>query len=392
MKNILIMTGSLNVGGIEKALVEMLKIIPYDKYSVDLLLEEPEGVYLKEVPNEVHIVENPTIAACLYRSRKQQVKEYIAKGKIVSAVNLLYESMIFSRTDDRCRFFDWQCGRMDKLDKEYDVAIAYHNPFRFPGHYIIKNVKAKKKILWNHTDLLYDKINYKGFEELYAGYDRICSVSKAASKSFEKIFPKLNNKTAVFYNVINRNEILKKAVEFDVEKQEDIPVLLTVGRISPEKGQDRIPEIAAIIKEHGIEFKWYVVGGGAALNDIKKRIEKYGLSENVVFTGNKSNPYPYMRSCDVYVQTSWQEGFPMVIGEVLTFNKPCVVTNVGGTMEYFDEAETAEAAEQNTDECIACAVMKLLTDKDHCNKLKDNISSMHLVDYTNEFSELIEGA
>ena len=82
----------------------------------------------------------------------------------------------------------------------------------------------------------------------------------------------------------------------------------------------------------------------------------------------------------------------MVIGEVLTFNKPCVVTNVGGTMEYFDEAETAEAAEQNTDECIACAVMKLLTDKDHCNKLKDNISSMHLVDYTNEFSELIEGA
>lgn len=391
MKKILIMTGSLNVGGIEKALVEMLKIIPYDKYSVDLVLEEPEGVYLEEVPKEVNIIENPTIADCLYKSRKLQIKVLIAKGKTISVARLLFESLIFRLTDNRCRYFDWQCTRMDKISKEYDVAIAYHNPFRFPGHYIIRNVKAKKKILWNHTDLLYDKINYSGFGKLYDGYDSICSVSKAASCSFEKIFPELKDKTTVFYNVINREEISEKAEEFSVENKDNIPVLLTVGRISPEKGQDRIPDIARIIKEKGFDFKWYVVGGGAGLDNIKEKVKEYDLTDNVILTGNKSNPYPYMKNCDIYVQTSWQEGFPMVIGEVLTFNKPCVVTDVGGTTEYFDASETVEMAKQNDDESIAESIMKLLVDKDYYNRIKNNVSTMQAIDYSNRFIELIEG-
>ena len=66
----------MNVGGIEKALVEMLKIIPYELYEVDLLLEEPEGVYMSEIPEQVHMVYNPTIANCLYKSRKKQIADY----------------------------------------------------------------------------------------------------------------------------------------------------------------------------------------------------------------------------------------------------------------------------------------------------------------------------
>lgn len=389
MKKILIMTGSMNVGGIEKALIEMLKIIPYELYEVDLLLEEPEGIYMSEIPAQVNMVYNPTIANCLYKSRKKQIAELAKQGQVRKIIALLFESLIFKITNNVCRYFSWQCTRMDKLTKAYDVAIAYSNPFRFPGHYILKNVDAERKILWNHTDLLYDKINRRGFEELYKNVDCFVNVSKAALESCAKIFPKMRNKMTVYYNVINNDEIVKRSEEFNVEKNEDIPMLLTVGRLSPEKGQDRIPDIAKILKQKHIDFMWYIVGGGKLLNEIQSKINKYGLKDSIILTGNQENPYPYMKVCDIYVQTSWQEGFPMVIGEVLTFDKPCVVTNVGGTMEYFENADSVQQADINDNEHIASSILRLVEDKDRYDVVKSNILGVKKHNSIQEFVDLI---
>lgn len=389
MKKILIMTGSMNVGGIEKALAEMLKIIPYDVYDVDLLLEEPEGIYMSEIPKEVNMVYNPTIANCLYKSRKKQIMEMLKRKQLAKVIRLLYESLIFVITKERCRYFSWQCSRMEKLTKAYDVAIAYCNPFRFPCHYILKNVTASKKILWNHTDLLYDKINYSGFKKIYKDVDCFVNVSKAALESCASIFPGMKDKMVVYYNVINRDEIIEKSKEFEIDKIDSVPILLTVGRISQEKGQDRIPDIAHILKQKNIAFKWYVVGGGTTLNKIRLNIKKYNLEENIILTGNQKNPYPYMKMCDIYVQTSWQEGFPMVIGEVLTFEKPCVVTNVGGTMEYFKYDSSVEEVKTNSNECIAESIAKLICDKNYYNAVKSNIAELDKRDCPQEFIKLI---
>ena len=390
MKKILIMTGSMNVGGIEKALAEMLKIIPYDIYEVDLLLEEPEGIYMSEIPPKVNMVYNPTIANCLYKSRKKQILELFAKRRICKIIRLLYESTIFAITKNVCRYYSWQCTRMDKLEKKYDVAIAYSNPFRFPGHYILKNVTASKKMLWNHTDLLYNKINHSGFKKLYKDVDCFVNVSKAALESCAKIFPEMKDKMTVYYNVINRDEIMEKSKEFDIERNADIPVLLTVGRLSPEKGQDRIPDIAKLLKDKNIDFIWYVVGGGNIFDSIKSKTEKYGLEDSIILMGNQENPYPYMKACDIYVQTSWQEGFPMVIGEVLTFGKVCVVTNVGGTTEYFENQDFVAVAEVNDNEHIAFCTERVICDKNYYNLVKSNISKLESRNSIKDFIDLIE--
>lgn len=350
MKKILIMTGSMNVGGIEKALVEMLKIMPYDLYEVDLLLEEPEGVYMSEIPKEVNMVYNPTIANCLYKSRKKQIKEMLEQKQITKILKLLFESIIYAITKNRCRYFSWQCSRMDRIEKKYDVAIAYSNPFRFPGHYILKNVIADKKILWNHTDLLYDKINHSGFKRLYENVDCFVNVSYAALESCAKIFPEMRNKMTVYYNVINSDEIIKKSKEFDVDEKNDAPKLLTVGRLSSEKGQDRIPDIARILKKRNVDFIWYIVGSGPLFNQIKIKIEKYGLRKCVILVGNKDNPYPYIRMCDIYVQTSWQEAYCLTIHEARVLKKPIVTTNLKCMQEQIISGENGLIVENNIDE------------------------------------------
>lgn len=375
MKKILIATGSMNVGGIEKALLEMLQVIPYDRYEIDLFLEEKEGVYLKDVPNKVNVITDEKVAYCLYSSRLKQMLALIKRGKLFSAVDIAYQSLLFLITKNVCGFFNWQAKRMPKLKKHYDVAIAYHNPCRFPTHFVVNNVDADKKIIWNHTDISYNDTNYSGYDKLFCKVDCICNVSNAAKTAFEKIFPNHKNKTRVFYNVINAEKIAEKANEFRVEKYGK-PMLLTVGRMSAEKGQDRIPDIALKLKNAGVEFVWYVVGWGSPIDSVRKDVESFGLQYCVIVTGNKENPYPYMQACDIYIQTSWQEGFPMVIGEMLTFNKPCVVTDVGGTMEYFTNPDTVVRVCDNTNDCIADAVKMLLENSEKYDIIQHNLSEL----------------
>lgn len=390
MKKIIIMTGSMNVGGIEKALIEMLKIIPYEKYDVTLLLEQCEGVYLKDIPKEVQVITDDNIRYCLYSSRKQQLLNLLHKAQLVELFNMLFHQLAYRVTKNMCKYFKWQCSRMNMLENKYDIAIAYHNPFRFPGSYVINNINADIKILWNHTDLKYFKEDFSYFEDEYSKYDYIYNVSESSKESLISRFPKLKSKMRVFYNIINSKEIAAKADEYEPFKKSNKWILLTVGRLSDEKGQDRIPDIANILIKKGYSFEWYIVGDGNTREKIEKKIRQYKLEKYIFMEGNKSNPYPYMKACDIYVQTSWQEGFPMVIGEVLTFAKACVVTNVGGTMEYFQNENEVELVNENTNKYIADGIINLIDLR--YNTVKNTLLSRNKSDLSSNmrFEKFIE--
>ena len=98
------------------------------------------------------------------------------------------------------------------IEDEYDLAISYFGPCEFPDWYTLNNIKAKKKAVWVHSDVLNFKgiINSQRCFKMYSKYDKIFCVSKEASKSFKKVFPKLSNKVELFYNILSKEEIIKK--------------------------------------------------------------------------------------------------------------------------------------------------------------------------------------
>ena len=102
--------------------------------------------------------------------------------------------------------------------------------------------------------------------------------------------------------------------------------ILTIGRHVYLKGYDMAIDAAKLLKEEGINFRWYSIGEGILTSELKQKVKEYGLSENFIFLGTFTNPYPFIKECDIYCQPSRFEGFGMAIAEAKILNKPSVVT------------------------------------------------------------------
>ena len=107
--------------------------------------------------------------------------------------------------------------------------------------------------------------------------------------------------------------------------------MLSVGRFCEAKNYDNVPDICKraleIIKDKNIDIRWYIIGFGGYEELIRQKIAEAGMQEHVIILGKKSNPYPYIKACDIYVQPSRYEGKSVTVREAQMLYKPVVVTN-----------------------------------------------------------------
>ena len=118
--------------------------------------------------------------------------------------------------------------------------------------------------------------------------------------------------------------------------------ILTVGRISEEKGQQVAIAALKLLLDRGYVLKWYFVGDGDNRDCCEQLAEEYGIRDNVVFLGVQTNPYGYMKDCDVYVQPSRHEGYCTTVNEAKFLCKPIVCTDVSGSDEMIANGEKKE--------------------------------------------------
>ena len=147
MKKVLIVMMSLYNGGAEKSLVNMLNELPSDKYEVDLLLFKKEGMFLKQVPSWINIIDTPKRLKQLYSPVKQSGSLVFTKV-IGTAVTRMKETIPNMR--EGYRWENFYSKKVDKLEKKYDVAIAYTSGEAM--FYVGDKVTADKKIAWIHND------------------------------------------------------------------------------------------------------------------------------------------------------------------------------------------------------------------------------------------------
>ena len=147
MKKILFIMNNLNCGGAEKALVSLLKTIDYSQYEVDLLLFRHEGIFLKQVPEEVNILPEPFGYKYYDMSSIKAIKELLKQGRIGDAIRRIKAIFIYKSEKDtyRCgqKVWPYVSKIFGKLNKKYDVAIGYleNNPI----YYCVDNVMQRKK-------------------------------------------------------------------------------------------------------------------------------------------------------------------------------------------------------------------------------------------------------
>ena len=131
-------------------------------------------------------------------------------------------------------------------------------------------------------------------------------------------------------------------------------------------------EAAKILNEKGIDFRWFFVGEGSERPNIEQRIAQYGLEQRVVLLGLRTNPYPYMKHCSVYVQTSSFEGFGLTIAEAKILGKPVVSTDFDVVHDQIVHGQNGLIAEM-TATSVAEQIIKILTDESLLNHIIENV-------------------
>lgn len=382
MKKIAFVLSSMNMGGTEKVLLNMINSMDFNEYDIDIYLLEKKGALLKDVPKNVNLyeIENyKEIKNFVHDNIYVNFRNELKKLHFFKAVKLGIAYTTSKIKDDITIYYDSFSNVVNSVNEEYDLVAAYEGPMNFITYLVDKKFYSYKKAAWIHFDI--SKMGYTslGASSVYDHIDQIFIVSEYAKRQFINEFPKLEEKCKVFYNILPKSKIIKKGdllpeVFFD----SNYINILTIGRISRQKGQDIIPKIIYLLKKEGYSVRWYLIGGLEKYDSedpvqvIRKEEIKYGISDEIVFLGIKDNPYPYIKMCDIYVQPSRYEGYCTTTNEAKLFNVPIITTNVSGADEQFINGITGIITELDCNK-IANEIMKIIGDDALSSKLKNNL-------------------
>ncbi|MBQ8047213.1 MAG: glycosyltransferase [Prevotella sp.] len=343
-KKILFLLYSMNVGGVEKSLLGLLSAIDLTQYDVHVALAHKQGGFFAMLPKEVTIHQIDCIAnnwQALQRPPLETLRRKLFAEGVTWTLIKLALAYIYSKLNKNSYF--WMEALMEHesdIEGTFDLAVAYAGPTFDIDFVTCNKVKATNKVGWIHFDISKFGIDKGMTAQLYKGYKRIFIVSEAGKEIFDKTFPQFKQKTEVFHNIVSPLQVRQLAEEGDAFTDSfEGKRILTVGRISPEKGQRVAIKALKSVRENGHNVRWYFVGDGKDMENCKADIKALGLEDCVVFLGTQTNPYSYMRDCDIYVQPSRHEGFCITLAEALCFGSPVVATDFTGAREQLRSRE-----------------------------------------------------
>jgi glycosyltransferase involved in cell wall biosynthesis len=333
----------MNVGGTEKALLNMIAEIPKDEYDITLLLLEEYGGFFDQIPREVHVKYLQgfeSIKELINKSPYTNALNFYRKRKYIKAFNILSLHLISKITNNRTHLFKYILKKYPMFKDEYDIAVAYAGPMEFISYYVVNKIKATRRIQWIHFDVTKIGFNRKFAARIYSKFDKVFVVSNEGKNKLINLLPNVEKKVEVFFNLVSFNQIIKMA-EDGIGFEDDFKGIriLTVGRLSKEKGQDLTIPVLAKLKQEGYIVRWYCIGDGNARGDYEKLINEYDIKSDYVLLGTNPNPYPFIKQCDIYVQPSRYEGYCMTILEAQCLCKPVIATNVNGVKEQIRNKE-----------------------------------------------------
>lgn len=361
-KRIFINIHYLEIGGAERALLGLLSVLDIERVDIDLFVNQHTGEFMPLIPKYVNLLPEMPEYACIERPIKNIVKE----GHLGIALRRLWakckHKQYVRALDAKVRLHDASVfqyiadaveGGLTSLEHlgEYDLAISFLQPHNI----VLNKVKAKKKICWIHTD--YSTIHVNRDKELpvWQGFDYVASISDDCTVAFLHTFPELKDKIVLIENILSplfvRQQAELENVTSEMPDEDDTVKILTIGRFSTPKKIEGIPHICAEMEKLGVNFKWYIIGYGPD-REIHEALDRYNMRHRMILLGKKINPYPYIKSCDIYAQPSIYEGKSVTVREAQMLYKPVVITNyptaksqitsgVDGVIVPLDEVETA---------------------------------------------------
>lgn len=389
-KKVLFVMSSMDNGGAERALLNLLEELPEARYDVDLLLLNPTGLFMGQIPSKVDVLQTPAkVRDCFTSVRGRKAGVWRLTADVVSG--------IVSRDEETRRGFRWKyffSPAIDKIPGHYDTAVSFINGQVL--YFVNEKVEADRKIVFYHGDYRSARYSEKYERPCLERMDGIYAVSDKCIDIVCSVFPEMAYKMKSLPNIVSSEVVRRRASEFiPPEYDADAPRILTVARITHEKGVDTAIRAAAELKQRGCSFHWYEMGKGLPGDTeqaaCEKLVEELGVADVFTFLGTRENPYPYIANCDIVVQPSRFEGKSVALDEAKILTRPIVAT---AYPTVHDQLGVKEGIIAGTDAVsLADAVQGLLEDPSRCEELSFYLKSNEYgnADRVEDYFQALEG-
>ena len=337
MKKILFLIHDLGNGGAEKVLVNLVNNMDRTEYDISVTALFGGGINEQFLDSDIH-----------YRAMFPRSIPGNSKLMKVFSPHMLHK--LFIR-------------------EKYDIEVAY---LEGPSARIVSGCSDEntKLVVWIHSVIHTSESLAGAFrkhseaEECYRKFNRIVCVSQRIKKDFESMVPAIRT-CEVLYNTVETEKIKKMSEEAAPIISEDKSIkLIAVGRLIPVKGYERLLHIMEHFNYENRDVHLYILGKGQDEKELKAYVESHGLQEKVVFLGYDTNPYKYVAKSDIYLCSSYSEGFSTAATESLIVGTPVVTVDVSGMKEMLGEKGEYGIITENSEEALEKGIVKLLEDQE----------------------------
>lgn len=385
-KKLLFVMNTLGRGGAEVALVELMKQFDPARYDLSLYVMLGQGELLDRVPGSVRLLNR--------RYDRSDVLSAEGKGRLYRHIlvtslkrgallrNLPYVLRNYGAMRKKGRVQPdkllWRtiADATAPLEEEYDLAVAYLEGAS--TYFVSRKVRAKKKAAFVHVDYREAGYTRELDQGCYEAFDRVFGVSEEVRQSFVALYPEYAGKAGVFHNIVDQTAIRRRAGE-GTGFTDGYPGtrITTVGRLVKQKAFEVSIEAMKLLKDRGVEARWYVFGEGEERPFLEGEIARLGLQNDFLLPGVVDNPYPYLAQTDLYVHCSRFEGRSIAIQEAMTLGRPVVVSDCSGNREQVTDGVDGLLVDFEPG-AIAAAVRRLLEDGELRDRLSANAAKKDL--------------
>ena len=386
MKKILIICHTFSSGGgAEKVLSSFLQILN-KSYKIDIIERLEGSIHMSNMlPSNVTKLKSMSYS----NERLKELHFSVRLGEIwrllLSILIILYPRFVY-------KFF---------IKSKYDYEISFN--YLYSSALIANSPNTNSyKIMWIHgsiDDLVY--LKYSGVKRLkfYTLYymqkqafkkaDKIIAISKNTFNSILELYPYFTKKTEIIYNGYNIMKFWVKSAAFKVPASSLGRIrLISIGRLDENKNIElQIDSLIYMLDNNLLDVELYIIGTGPLESYLKKISSKY-LNQNIFFLGYVDNPYPYLKSADIFLLTSKSEGFPTVVVEALALGIPVVCTKVGGVEELLYDAINGYVVNSDI-YSISSSVLRLANKRCQNEVVKKTVQSYTLENWYNHISKIL---
>lgn len=307
---------SMEMGGVQKVILDLLNNLSKDKFEFTLLLNLYQGELRKDIPKNVKL---------LYLTKG---KEDFSKNPLLKKIQLAFRLL---------KLYLYKKFPSFQLKEKYDIEVA--SSYSEYDMTLNSSNKNSKKIAWFHSEVTYERLRSKSWEYIkkMKKFDYVVFCANQIRNLIEEKYGITFSNSSVIYNAVHVDEIKKKAEEYNVDYGKlKKPIFCSIGRLHSRKGYEILVNVHARLINENYIHSIVIVGDGEEMDRLKKQVIALKVEKTFKLLGTKLNPYPYLKEADYFVLPTKSEAYPLVINEALALEKPIISTRVGGIPEMID--------------------------------------------------------